>query len=426
MVMTIPVSSINEWGHGSIATEACMFGTRVSQRIIFSLTFSVCSVAMLSSCGGGGEGEGGQPPPTEVNVAQVVQKKVRIWDEFTGRVVASETVEIRPRVGGYLREIAFREGGLVRKGQRLFVIDTRPYEAQVARARAEVARARSASELARSERARADRLIAAKAISREEYEQRINGDRSAQAGIEVAEAALRTAQLDLDYALIESPIDGRIGASALRVGNLVDTNTLLTTIVTLDPMFVYFDGDETTYLKYGGMARSGERPSSRDARNPVMIGIADEDGYPHEGYMDFVDNQIDPSTGTIRARAVVSNADGKLTPGLFARVRLIGSGERNALLIHDAAVLTDQDRKYVYVVGPKNEALRKDVKLGATVDGLRIVDSGLAPTDRVVVNGVRKIFFPGMPVKPLNVPMDKPDTPPPPPPAGATAPAAGG
>jgi multidrug efflux system membrane fusion protein len=377
----------------------------------------------VSACGGGGEGF--QPPPPEVNVAQVVQKKVRIWDEFTGRVVASETVEIRPRVSGYLREIAFREGGLVRKGERLFVIDTAPYEAQVARARAQQARARSAAELARGERARADRLIAAKAISREEYEQRISGDRSAQAGVDVAAAALQSAQLDLNYASIESPIDGRIGASMLRVGNLVEAGTLLTTVVALDPMFVYFDGDERTYLKYGGMARSGERPSSRDARNPVMVGIADEPGYPHEGYMDFVDNQIDPNTGTIRARAVVGNADGRLTPGLFARVRLIGSGERDALLIHDAAILTDQDRKYVYALGPKNEALRKDVKLGAEIDGLRIVESGLAPTDRVVVNGVRKIFFPGMPVKPLTVPMDKPDTPPPPPP-GAAAPAAGG
>jgi multidrug efflux system membrane fusion protein len=241
----------------------------------------------------------------------------------------------------------------------------------------------------------------------------------------VAAAALQSAQLDLNYASIESPIDGRIGASMLRVGNLVEAGTLLTTVVALDPMFVYFDGDERTYLKYGGMARSGERPSSRDARNPVMVGIADEPGYPHEGYMDFVDNQIDPNTGTIRARAVVGNADGRLTPGLFARVRLIGSGERDALLIHDAAILTDQDRKYVYALGPKNEALRKDVKLGAEIDGLRIVESGLAPTDRVVVNGVRKIFFPGMPVKPLTVPMDKPDTPPPPPP-GAAAPAAGG
>lgn len=387
---------------------------RYERLIVLSLM-----VVLLSACGGGGGGF--QPPPSDVSVAQVISKKVRVWDEFTGRVVASETVEIRPRVGGYLREIAFKEGGVVRKGQRLFVIDTRPYEAEVARARAEVARARSTSELARGERARADRLIAAKAISREEYEQRINGDRGAKASVDVAEAALKTAQLDLDYALVESPIDGRIGASALRVGNLIEPGTLLTTVVTLDPMFVYFDGDENTYLKYGEMARRGERSSSRDTPNPVFVGVADEEGFPHEGYMDFVDNQIDANTGTIRARAVVKNADGHLTPGLFARVRLVGSGEQNAMLIHDMAVLTDQDRKYVYVVGVDNKAIRKDVKLGPAIDGLRVITEGLAVNDRVVVNGVRKIFFPGMEVKPFVVPMDKPETAPPP-----KAPAAAG
>lgn len=392
-------------------------------RYVRSIVVALMAV-LLSACGGGGAGF--QPPPSDVSVAQVVSKQVRLWDEFTGRVVASETVEIRPRVGGYLREIAFKEGGVVRKGQRLFVIDTRPYEAEVARARAEVGRARSAAELARSERARADRLIAAKAISREEYEQRINGDRGAKASVEVAEAALKTAQLDLDYALVESPIDGRIGASALRVGNLVEPGTLLTTIVTLDPMFVYFDGDENTYLKYGDMARRGERPSSRDASNPVYVGVADEQGFPHEGYMDFVDNQIDANTGTIRARAVVKNPDGHLTPGLFARVRLIGSGEQKAMLIHDMAVLTDQDRKYVYVVGADNKAMRKDVKLGPTIDGLRVITEGLTANDRVVVNGVRKIFFPGMEVKPFVVPMDKPETAPPPPKTPGTAPAAAG
>lgn len=400
---------------------------RNSRHLLFPLLATAIATTALSACGGGkDEGAGGfGPPPPEVNVAQVVQKKVRLWDEFTGRIAASETVEIRPRVSGYLRDIAFREGGIVRKGQRLFVIDTRPFEANVARARAELARARSAEDVARSERARADRLIAAKAISREEYEQRVGGDRGAQANVQVAEAALRTAQLDMDYALIESPIDGRIGASMLREGNLVEAGALLTTVVALDPMFVYFDSDERTYLKYGGSA-SGDGPSaSGETRNTVLVGVGDEAGYPHRGTLDFIDNQIDPATGTIRARAVVGNADGKLTAGLFARVRLIGNQEQNVLLIHDAAVLTDQDRKYVYAIGADNKAMRKDVKLGGETDGLRIVNEGLAASDRVVINGVRKIFFPGMPVKPLSVPMDKPDTPPPAP-QGAAAPAAGG
>lgn len=386
---------------------------------------------VLSGCGGGGEGGHGGPPggmpAMDVSVAAVVERDIKLWDEFTGRVAASETVEIRPRVGGYLRSIDFREGGTVRKGQRLFSIDTRPYEAGVSRARADLARARAAAQQARSERARADKLIAAKAISREAYEQRINADSVAAADVQAAEAALKTAQLDLDYALVESPIDGRIGASNLRVGNLVEPGALLTTVVALDPMFVYFDGDESVYLKYGALSRNGERPSSRDARNPVQIGLADEDGYPHEGYMDFVDNQLDANTGTIRGRAVVPNPDGRFTPGLFARVRLIGSGQRKALLIHDVAVLTDQDRRYVYVVGADNKAMRRDVTLGERVDGLRIVTSGLKPGERVVVNGVRKIFFPGMGVKPFVVPMDKPDTAPPAPPQDAkqAAPAAG-
>lgn len=383
---------------------------------ISSTILAAASAIALSGCGGG-DGAGFQPPPAEVNVAQVVRKNVRTWDEFTGRVVASEIVEIRPRIGGYLRDIAFEEGGIVRKGQRLFVVDTRPFEAQVARARAELARARSAADTARSERARADRLIAAKAISREEYEQRIGGDRGAVAGVQAAEAALKAAQLDLDYALIESPIDGRIGASALREGNLVEAGALLTTVVALNPMFVYFDSDERAYLKYGA-AKNGTVPNSE--RQTVRVAVGDEDDFPHEGRLDFVDNQIDPNTATIRARAVVGNADGKLMPGLFARVRLIDAAEREALLIHDAAIMTDQDRKYVYAVSPDGKAVRKDITLGGKVDGLRIVTDGLAPGDRIVVNGVRKIFFPGMPVKPLPVPMDKPDAPPPAP-KGAAA-----
>jgi len=398
------MSSINEWAMPTQSWEISMALAQGQRGNVFSTILAVVALAALSGCGGG-DGAGFQPPPAELNVAQVVRKNVRTWDEFTGRVVASEIVEIRPRVGGYLRDIAFEEGGLVRKGQRLFVVDTRPFEAQVAQARARLARARSASDTARSERARADRLIAAKAISREEYEQRIGGDRSAAADVQAAEAELKTAELQLDYALIESPIDGRIGASALREGNVVEAGALLTTVVALNPMFVYFDTDERAYLKYGA--------TTGGVRREVRVAVGDEDDFPHVGRLDFIDNQIDPNTATIRARAVIDNADGALIPGLFARVRLIDAAEREALLIHDAAVLTDQDRKYVYAVSPDGKAIRKDVTLGGKVDGLRIVTGGLAPGDRIVVNGVRKIFFPGMPVKPLPVPMDKPDTPPP-------------
>lgn len=358
------------------------------------------AVLLAGALAGCGDVPEFQMPPAEVSVAQVVAKRVESSDEFSGRLVASETVEIRPRVGGYLREIAFEEGGEVRRGQPLFVIDIRPYQATLAAAQAEVARARATAEQARSERARAERLVDARAISREEFEQRTSGARSADAAVEAAEAALDAARLDLEFARVESPITGRIGASQLRVGNLVEPGTLLTTVVAQDPMFVYFAADERTYLKYRAAAGSGQG-------GKVRVGIGDDGTTLREGRLDFVDNAVDAATGTIRARAVLDNPDGALIPGLFARVHLIG-GSRDALLIHDQAVLTDQDRKYVFVVGPKGEAVRRDVKLGGTSDGLRIVLEGLSRDDRVVVNGVRKIFFPGMALKPTEVPMHDP------------------
>lgn len=376
----------------------------------------------LALAGCGGKGQEFQMPPAEVSVARVVARQVESSDEFSGRLVASETVEIRPRVAGYLRDIAFEEGGEVRRGQPLFVIDTRPYQAALSGARAELARARAAAEQARSERVRAERLIAARAISREEYEQRSSGARSADAAVQAAQAALDAAQIDLEFAQVESPISGRIGASQLRVGNLVEPGTLLTTVVAQDPMFVYFAADERTYLKYRAGAGSGQGGT-------VRVAIGDDDAVLREGRLDFVDNAVDPATGTIRARAVLDNPDGALIPGLFARVHLIGS-RRDALLIHDQAVLTDQDRKYVFVVGPKSEAVRKDVKLGGSSGGLRVVLEGLSADDRVVVNGVRKIFFPGMGLKPTEVPMTEPGRMPGAPgpgakPADGKAPAAG-
>ena len=209
----------------------------------------------------------------------------------------------------------------------------------------------------------------------------------------------------------------------MKPGNLVAPNeSLLTTVVSIDPVYVTFTGDERAYLRYQEAARAGDRESSRDVRNPVLVGLSDEDGFPHKGEMDFVDNALDPTTGTIRARAVVPNPDGIFTPGLFARVRLLGESQKDALLINEQAVLTDQDRRYVYIVGDKNGAERRDVKLGPRVEGLLVVDSGLKAGDKVIINGMRKIFFPGQPVNPHPVPMDQPDLPPPQP---AQAPPAG-
>lgn len=365
------------------------------------------------------------PPPADVNVAKVISKEITEWDEFTGRIEAKETVELRPRVGGYLAGMHFEEGREVKKGQLLFSIDDREYRAALDTAQANLARAQTRLDLASSDLERSNKLLSARAVSQEEFATRQAEVRQASADIRSAQAQVRQAQLNLEFTRIESPIDGRIGIAMMRPGNLVTPgSSLLATVVSLDPMYVYFEGDERTYLKYQDLARAGDRPSSRDFKNPVRMGLANESGYPHQGVMDMVDNQLNAQTGSIRGRAVFENKDGSLTPGLFARVQLLGSAKHGAMLIHDRAVLTDQNRKFVYVVGAKGEAVRKEVELGATYEGLRIVNAGLSPEDRVVINGTSKIFFPGMPLTANEVDMDKPDTPPPTPapasPANAT------
>lgn len=367
----------------------------------------------LAGCSQSG-GAPPQMPPPQVNVAAVVQKEVTLWDEFTGRVEAVDKVEIRPRVAGYLEKVNFEEGHDVKKGELLFQIDDREYRAAHARAVAEVERARSRAALAQRQLERSRQLVSNKLVARNDLDLREDELAQAQADVKATQAAAEQARLNLDFTRIIAPIDGRVGKALVTQGNLVAPgSSLLTTVVSMDPVYVSFEGDENTYLRYQGLDRQGERQSSRIASNPVRMGLADEQGYPHEGVMNFVDNELDAGTGTIRARAVFSNKDGLFTPGLFARIRLLGSGAQSALLINDRAVLTDQDRKFVYVIGPENKALRRDVKLGAAVDGLRIVTGGLAASDRVVVNGVQKVFFPGMPVTPLDVPMDKPEQAPP-------------
>ena len=370
-----------------------------------------CVATVLAACSRSESKPLAGPPPSPVSVAKVVSKDVSQWDEFTGRVEAVQSVEVRPRVGGYVELVNFREGAEVKSGDVLFVIDRRPYQAEYDRAQAEVVRANSAAALAASEVARAEKLLAQHVISQEEHDQRMSAASQSGASVKGAEAALEMARLNLDFTQVRAPIAGRIGQALVTAGNLVTTqpqSTLLTTIVSLDPVYVYFDGDEQTYLRYNGMARRGERPSSRETANPVFVGLSNEDGFPHRGHMDFVDNRVSPTTGTIRARAVLDNQDRTFTPGLFARVRLLGSGNFHALLIDDKAVLTDQDRKFVYVLGPENRAVRKDVKLGRVIDGLRVVSDGLAEGDQVIVHGVQKVFFPGMPVAPQLIAMGDP------------------
>jgi membrane fusion protein, multidrug efflux system len=367
---------------------------------------------LLTACGSAAsEHAGGPPPAPAVSVAAVVTRDINSSDEFTGRVEAAETVAIRPRVAGYIESVRFTEGHEVRKGDVLFVIDPRPYRAELQRAEAELARARAQAALARSEVARAKALLEARAISQEEHDQRIAADAQIAAGVRAAEAAVEVARLNLEFTAVRSPIAGRAGRAQVTAGNLVEPGaTLLTTVVSLDPVYVYFEGDERIYLRSADLARRGgtNQQARNPGRNPVFVGLSHETGYPHQGVLDFVDNQINPETGTIRGRAVLSNADRTFTPGLFARVRLQGSDTQAALLIDEKAILTDQDRKYVYVLGPENKAVRRDIELGRVVDGLRVVSSGLAAGDQVIVHGVQKVFFPGMPVQPQQIAMGDP------------------
>ncbi|SDQ34685.1 efflux RND transporter periplasmic adaptor subunit [Pseudoxanthomonas sp. CF125] len=369
------------------------------------------TVAVIAGCSGQAA-ETGMPPPPEVSAAPVLVKQVSQWDDFSGRVEAVENVDLRPRVSGYIERVNYEEGQEVRKGDVLFTIDSRSYRAELARAQADLARARSQAELGRSEAARAKKLSELQAISTESYEQRRSAAAEAQANVAAAQAAVDAARLNLEFTQVRAPISGRAGRALVTAGNLVsagDAASVLTTLVSLDKMHVHFDTDERTFLHYAELARKGERPSENGAGVPVQVGLVGEDGFPHTGVVDFLDNQVDPATGTIRARALLDNADRVFTPGLFARVRVLGSGEFKAMLIDDKAVLTDQDRKYVYVVDGKGQAQRKDVQLGRTADGLRIVESGLAAGDKVIVSGVQKVFFPGMPVKAKTVVMGAPE-----------------
>lgn len=361
------------------------------------------AAAVLAACSSQAAPGGEILAPPEVSVASVLDRLMVPWDEYSGRVVAAETVELRPRVSGYVERVAFAEGEEVRKDDLLFVIDQRPYRAALAQAQAQLAQARSQAQLAASQEIRASELLAASAISREEYEARNAASAQAAAAVRASQAAVTSARLNLEFTEVRSPIDGRAGHALVTAGNLAQADTtLLTTVVSLDPVHVYFDADEQSFLGYQALARSGDR--SRGG-NAVRVGLANEQGHPHPGQVDFTDNRVDPGTGTIRVRAVIANPDRVFIPGLYARVQLQAANAGGALLIDERAVLTDQDRKYVYVLGEDNQAERRDIVSGRTVDGLRVVHEGLAASDQVIVHGLQKVFFPGMPVTPVLIQM---------------------
>ncbi len=377
-------------------------------------------LSLITGCTDGGTVPAPSVPPPAVSVAEVVSKVVTQWDEFTGHIEAVETVQVQPRVAGYVESVRFEEGEEVQKGDVRFIIDPRPFKARLASAEAELARARSRAQLAQLRALRAKKLLAKRVISEDEYDERVATAAQAQADLRAAEAAVEVARLDLEYSEVRSPIAGRTGRALVTAGNLVSggdmipTATLLTTVVSLDPVYVYFQSDEQTYLRYAAGAQSG----AGTAAHRVLVGLANEADFPHQGRLDFIDNQVDPATGTIRARAVLDNRSRLFTPGLFARIKLLDSDSFPALLVDDQAILTDQDRKFVYVLGANNTAERRDVTIGRMVDRLRIVARGLASGDRVIVHGVQKVFFSGMPVAPQPIDMGSP----PPATAGTAAP----
>lgn len=336
--------------------------------------------------------------PPEVDVARVKAEPVTVTETFTGRVEAPETVELRPRVSGYIDEVAFEEGEMVATGELLFRIDPRPYEARLKAARAELARARSELQLAGSEASRAERLLESRAISREEYDQRQAARLGARARVDAARAALETAELDLQYTRVTAPVTGRAGRALVTQGNLARADqTLLTTLVSVDPLHVYFDSNED--------AVAGELLPGNGETTTVRIGLAGDEGFPHRGELDFVDNRVNADTGTLQYRAVLPNPGGELRPGQFARVEMPVARLERALLVNRKAVLTDQDRRFVYVVDADDKVARRPVTTGRRVDALVVIRQGLDSGDRVIVNGTQKIFGAGMKVTPRQVAM---------------------
>jgi len=333
----------------------------------------------------GGETPAEAAPPPGVTISQPLQRAITEWDDYTGRFEASQSVEIRPRISGQLVGVHFRDGDIVRKGQLLFTIDRRPFEAALAEASARAAAAQTQLALARSEYARAERLISDEAVSQEEVDSLRAAMRAGEAGVAAAQAQVRQRALDLEFTQVRSPVTGRISDRRIDVGNLVGANeSTLTTVLALDPIYFTFDGSEALYLK--GLR---ERQKGGAAAQQVEIRLQDEAGYGWQGKVDFTDNAIDPRSGTMRGRAVIANPDYFLAPGMFGNMRLTGGGERQALLIPDAAVRTDQARKLVFVVGQDGIVAARPVEPGPLVGGLRSIRSGLKADDRVIIQGVQ-------------------------------------
>jgi multidrug efflux system membrane fusion protein len=333
-------------------------------------------------------------------VAQVIARPLHHWDELTGELQAVNTVEVRPRVSGFIDSVQFAEGARVSKGQVLFQIDPRPFEIEIERLTAELKRAQSKLEYATAGHARAERLYAQNAIAREEYEQLTSAETEASGDVGSLNAQLHAARLNLEYTHVRSPIDGHVSRAVITSGNLVSNTNLLTTVVSDDPIYAYFDTDEATYLRFIRQERSDRTPprgaaahgSNPNRPSPVFMGLVGEQGYPHQGQLDFIDNQVDARSSTIHVRAVFDNKDGRFTPGLFARIKLVANDSYNAILIDERAVGNDLGKKFVLVLKPDSTLEYRPVTLGTRIDGLRVVEEGLQTADTIVVNGLQHVM----------------------------------
>jgi|SRR5581483_9437980 len=344
------------------------------------------------------------PPPPEVTIARPIQREVVDQDEYVGRFIAVDMVEVRARVSGYLEKVHFLDGQMVKQGDLLFTIDRRPFQNTLDQARANLEQAKANVAFTEADLARGQQLVRDHTITEQTFDQRIQAARIAKATAAAQEAAVRQAELDLQFTELRAPLTGRIGDRKVSPGNLVTggtagNTTLLATIVSTDPIRLEFTFDEASYLRYERAARHGSDVASRDGRVKVALKLIDEPDFVHQGYMDFVDNVIDRTSGTIRGRAVFDNPNAIFTPGMFARIRVPGSLPYQALLVPDTAIGTEQARKFVLVVGPDNVAKPKYITLGPIVDGLRVVKDGLAVSDQVIVNGLMRAR-PGQKVTP--------------------------
>src|ERR1700733_14464177 len=378
------------------ATEQPTRSTRMADiRSFYRLSPMLIVLAgLLAGCGEKPAPQAGAAAPP-VTVAQPVKRTVTDWDEFTGRFDAIEEVQVRARVGGFVTNVEFKDGDMVHAGDLLYIIDPRPFEAVAEQADGQLSDARAKVELAKRDLDRGLALVQTSAVSEQLVDQRRQALQAAHAAVTQAEGALKAAQLNIEFTHVIAPIGGRVSRHLVSVGNLVQgsegSSTLLTSIVSLDPIYIYFDMDEATYLKYNRLWFEGKRPSSRDNPNPVQVALTGETKPSHDGKVDFLDNRLDVSTGTLRGRAVIPNKDLSILPGQFGRVRLIASAPYDALLIPDNAIATDQSRKIVFVVKEDNTAEARPVILGPLDEGLRVIREGLKADDRVVVDGLQRV-----------------------------------